>query len=198
GEGWELTLEALHFPKLDRTIPLGDLARVSFHVGALCLWTQGEVEPSIAVPGTDPQAQALARVLQDHVREDPARPVPHPLGQALFNYASLPYFGPWLTVLGRVFLPTSLGVIAFAFYPLPLLLLSLLFLIPFAVLATAVALLRVWVSRRPRLIVHERGVALAGRHGEQPVPFEQFGAMTWKRGKKFVLTPLAGLNLLEV
>src|SRR5262245_46595641 len=88
GDGWELSAAGLSVRRLGRTWELKDLARASCHGEQVCVWEQGQVRPSVRVPLRSRNARALALVLRELAREDPARPVSHPLGRLLLERRS--------------------------------------------------------------------------------------------------------------
>jgi hypothetical protein len=192
GDGWELAEGELRVPELGLTIRLGEVARVSFHAGSLCVWTHGEVTPALVISARARNVQALARLLAQHAREDPSRPVTHPLGRSLFSLYCEPPIVRWIPffqqvtffgalavgVAARVVFPRFLGIVRWVFVAA--------FLAPFAV-----GWLRRFLIAPPcDLQVHERGVVVAGR----PLPFDQVGELTWKSGSGFWLRPLPGTS----
>jgi hypothetical protein len=198
GDGWELTAEELCVHALGLTVPLSSLARASFHHKHLCIWAHGEVRPVLALPDHQRNVQALAHVLQDHAREDHARPVPHPLGRLLFEWRyvqSIPlsFIRDFAWLRGLVLLGILVGLFAglrsLKADSLPGLIFTIA-AIP-AMLALEVFVLW-WRPMLPLLHGHERGVALVRRGKERLLPFDSVGELTWKRKMKFSLCPFPG------
>src|SRR5262249_12313563 len=149
--------------------------------------------------GHQRNVQTLARVLQDHAREDPDRPVPHPLGRLLFEWryvptAPLSFIRDFVWLDGLVLLASIAGALAVMrrLKGDPLSDLAVAFACYAAVLALQL-FLQVW--RRwvvPRLHGHERGVVLVHRGKERLLPFDWVGELIWKRKMKFSLRPFPG------
>src|SRR5262249_43696675 len=156
------------------SVGLSELARATFHGGSLCVWAHGEVRPCLTIPANARNVQALARVLQERAREDPARPVPHPLGRLLFQRPCLPPLGPWFVAI------VALPVFGMALRALDLLYIPVyaLLLGPFALAAALLGCLRACRPWLGLLHAHERGVGLIRRGKERLLPFDALGELT--------------------